>query len=110
MRKYTINVKDKTYDLVLTRNTVKWLESNGFSIQDFEKKPITYYDLIWASGFIENHPNVNANLAQKIMTSYEEEDGDVADAIQFIIEEYSNFINALTDTKSKKKKGTITEI
>ena len=103
MRKCTINVNEKDYDLVLTRDTVKWLEGNGFVLEDFEKKPITYYDILWNAGFIENYPHVHPQLAFKLMNSYEEEGGDVKEVIRFMIEEYTNFINALTDTKSKKK-------
>lgn len=111
MRKCTINIKDKDYDITLTRDSVKWLESRGFSIEDFDKKPITYYDILWQSGFIANHSEVNPNLAEKLMKGYEEEDGDVTEVIRFLIEEYTNFIDALADTNlKKKKKAIITEI
>lgn len=109
MRKCTINVNKKDYDLVLTRNSVKWLEGNGFSLDDFEKKPVTYYDILWNAGFIEKYPHVHPQLAEKLMNSYEEEGGDVKEVIRFIFEEYVNFINALADTKSEKK-ATIVEM
>ena len=111
MRKCTINIKDKDYDIVLTRDSVKWLESKGFSIEDFDKRPITYFDILWQCGFLANHADVNPNLAEKLMKSYEDEGGDVTEVIRFLVEEYTNFINALADTNlNKKKKATITEI
>ena len=45
------------------------------------------------------------------MDSYQEEGGDVAEVVNFVVEEYQSFISALSDTKSKsKKKATIQEI
>lgn len=110
MRKATIEIKNKSYDLTLTRESVIWLESMGFSVEDFQKKPVTYYEILWASAFIANHPEVNLNLALKLRESYKEEGGDVIEIINFIFEEYQSFIDALADTKSIKKKATITQI
>ena len=42
------------------------------------------------------------------MESYREEGGDVMEVVKFVFEEYQSFINALSDTGSKKK-ATITE-
>ena len=111
MRKCSINIKDKNYDLQLNRESIKWLEGQGFNASEFERKPLTYMELLWQSAFIMNHREVNPNLALKLMDSYQEEGGDVTEVVNFIIEEYQSFISALSDTKSKnKKKATIQEI
>ena len=111
MRKCSINIKDKNYDLQLNRESIKWLEGQGFNASEFERKPLTYMELLWQSAFIMNHKEVNPNLALKLMDSYQEEGGDVTEVVNFIIEEYQSFISALSDTKSKnKKKATIQEI
>lgn len=111
MRKCSINVKDKDYDLQLNRESIVWLESQGFDANEFEKKPLTYMNLLWQSAFIANHKEVNPNLALKLMDSYQEEGGDVGEVVNFIIEEYQSFISALSDMKLKsKKKATIQEI
>lgn len=109
MRKYTISIRDKEYDLTLTRDSIKWLESRGFTIEEFYRKPVTFHDLLWHAGFLANYPSVHDGMADKLRESYIEEDGDVQDVIVFIVEEYTNFLNALTDTNSKKKKGKIVE-
>lgn len=109
MRKYTVNIKDKDYNLVLTRDGVKWLEARGFTIEEFYRKPITYQDLLWHVGFLQDYPSVHDGLAEKLRESYEAENGDVNDVIIFMIEEYTNFLNAQADTDSKKKKGKIVE-
>ena len=103
MNTCTIEIKDKEYTLCLTREAVKQIENMGFNIQNFIQKPITYQDILWYGGFIANHSNVNPNLSIKLMESYKEEGGDVNEVLEFLSEEYSNFVNAPTDTASKKK-------
>lgn len=101
MRKLKLKINDKDYTLEMNRLSIKWLESNGFSIADFEIKPVTYYDMLWTSLFIANHKDVNSNLAIKLLETYEKE-YSVAEIIKFAIEEYTAFMNALADTSSKK--------
>lgn len=110
MRKYTVNIKDKEYDLALTRDSIKWLGNYGFDLENFGNKIINNIDLLWCAGFMAYHKDVNPNLAMKLMESYKEEDGDVMDAINFLAEEYTAFMDAQTATSSNMKKGKITEI
>lgn len=109
MRKCSITIKDKEYNLQLNRESIIWLENSGFDISDFDKKPLSSIELLWNAGFIMNHPEVNSNLALKLMDSYTEEGGDITEIAKFLIEEYQSFISALSVTNSKKK-VTITEI
>ena len=109
MRKCSININDKDYVIEINRDSIVWLEARGFSVSEFTKKPITYIDMIWTSGFLKNHSEVNQSLALKLMETYKEEGGDIMEIINFILEEYQSFISALSDTKPKKK-ATITEI
>lgn len=106
MNTCTIEINDKEYTLCLTREAIKKIEGMGFNIQNFIQKPITYQDILWYGGFIAKHPDVNSNLAIKLMESYRE-DGDVNEVLEFLSEEYSNFVNAPADTASKKKKAKI---
>lgn len=100
MRKLKLNLNDKNYTLELNRDAIKWLEASGFSIEEFDKKPVTYYDLLWYSLFIANHKDVNFNLALKLMETYKESGKKVGNVIKFAIEEYENFMFALTDISS----------
>ncbi len=100
MRKLELKINDKDYQLQMTRDSIKWLEANGFSVEDFNKKPITYFDLLWASLFMANHKDVNPNLALKLMDTYEKSGKKVANIVKFAIEEYQAFMNALSDTSS----------
>lgn len=108
MRKCSISINNKDYTIQINRDSIVWLEAKGFNIEEFTKKPVTYIDIIWAAGFTMNHPEVNLNLASKLMEKYKEEGGDIMEIINFILEEYQSFISALSDTKPKKK-ATITE-
>ena len=104
MNSCTIEINDKEYTLCLTREAVKKIESLGFNIQNFASKPITYIDILWYGGFIANHSDVNQNLAIKLFETYQAEGGDTTEVINFLAEEYANFVNAPTDTDSKKTK------
>ena len=103
MNTCTIEVKGKEYTLCLTREAVKEIEKLGFNISAFMEKPVTYMDILWYGGFIAKHKTVNQNLSLKILESYKEEGGDVNEVIEFLAGEYSNFVNAPTDTKPTKK-------
>lgn len=109
MRKCEIEISEKTYVLELNRNSIKWLEANGFVAEEFEKKPLTFIDLLFTSGFVKNNPTITVNEGAMLLDKYESEGGDVQEIIDFLADEYKNFILALTDTKLKKKKAKITE-
>ena len=107
MRKCEIEISEKTYVLELNRDSIKWLEANGFVAEEFDVKPLTYIDLLWTCGFVKNYPEMSASEVVALQDKYQEEGGDVQEVIKFLTGEYQNFILALTDTKSKKKKAKI---
>ena len=109
MRKCSITIKDKEYNIQLNRESIVWLENSGFNVADFERKPLTAVELLWTAGFKMNHSDVNPTLALKLMDSYQEEGGDVTEIARFVLDEYQSFMNALSVTSSKKK-ATITEV
>ena len=100
MRKLKLKINDKDYTLEMNRDSIKWLEAMGFSIEEFDKKPITFYDLIWTSLFVANHKDVNPNLAIKLMETYQKSGKNPAKVVKFAIEEYQSFMNALADIDS----------
>lgn len=105
MRKLEININDKSYTLKMNRESIKWLEASGFNASEFEKKPITFYDLIWTSLFIANHKEVNPNLAIKLLEAYQASGKNVALVIKFAIEEYQAFMSALANTNSEENEN-----
>lgn len=102
MRKLKLKINEKDYTLEMNRDSIKWLEAMGFDIDEFDKKPLTFYDLIWTSLFLANHKDVNPNLALKLMETYEKSGKKPAKVVKFAIEEYQAFMNALSDIDSKE--------
>lgn len=100
MRKLKLKINDKDYTLEMTRDSIKWLEAVGFSIEEFDKKPVTFYDLVWTSLFVANHKDVNPNLALKLMETYQKSGKNPAKVVKFAIEEYQSFMSALADIDS----------
>ena len=100
----TINIAEKDYDLCLTREAIKIIESKGFNIQNFINRPVSMTELLWFGGFIAKHSDVNQNLATKLLDTYQNEGGDVNEVVEFLAEEYSNFVNAPADIAVKKAK------
>lgn len=102
MRKLKLKINDKDYTLEMTRDSIKWLEAVGFSIEEFDKKPVTFYDLVWTSLFLANHKEVNSNLAIKLMETYQKSGKNPAKVVKFAIEEYQSFMSALADINLKE--------
>lgn len=110
MNTCSIEINGKEYTFCLTREAIKWLESRGMNIAEIATKSVTYIELFWVAGLIAKHGELTEAEALQLMKDYEnagapiEEQGDVMEVISFLIEEYTNFVSALTDTSLNKKK------
>ena len=105
MRQLKLKINEKDYILEYNRDSIKWLEREGFDLNDFMRKPVTYLEMLWQSLFIKNYSNtVNPTLALRLMDSYSAEKGQamVMKVISFAIEEYKSFLDALAGTDSEK--------
>lgn len=100
MRKLKLKINEKDYTLEMNRDTVYWLEARGFVLEDFDKKPITFYDMLWISLFLANHKDVNPSLALKLMETYKDSGKSPAKVVKFAVEEYQSFISAQADINS----------
>lgn len=111
MKKCTINIGEKDYELVLTRNAIKWLENRGITLDTIDKKLLTFVDGMWVALFIANYSDMSETDCIALLEQYESEGGDVSEIVKFAVDEYTAFINALSGTKSKtkKKKAQITK-
>ena len=111
MNSCTIEIDGKEYTFCLTIEAIKWLEARGMNFAELGKKTVTYVDLFWIAGLITKHGDLTEQEALSLMENYaneeaenEEEKGDVMEVISFLIDEYTNFVSALTDINSNKKK------
>lgn len=105
MRQLKLKINEKEYILEYNRDSIKWLEQAGFSMEEFYKKPVTYREVLWQSLFVKNYGNtVNPNLAMKLMESYAADKGElmVNKVVKFAFEEYTSFLDALAGTNSEK--------
>ena len=104
MRQLKLKINNKEYVLEFNRTSIKWLEAVGFDLEEFNRKPITFREYLWTCLFLKNHQDVNPTLAIKLMDTYASEHGEnmVNKVVKFAFEEYTSFINALTDTNSEK--------
>lgn len=109
MRKTKINIDNKEYTLAMNRNSIKWLESRNFSVDNFLTKSLTYYDILWASLFLVYHPEINLEKAIELLDNYEKSGKKAHQYIKFAIDEYNSFINALADISSKENELEIIE-
>ena len=105
-----INIEEKNYELCLVRDSIKWLEARGISINDIDARPVTFVDGMWTALFVKNYADKTEAECIDLLNKYKDENGDVGEVIRFGIEEYTAFLNALNGTKSKKiKKAQITK-
>lgn len=109
MKVLKLKINEKEYSLCLNRDSIKYLENNGFTIDTFEKTIVNSYDLIWYTLFRAKHSDVNPSLAIKLQEEYIKDGGSALDVINFALTEYGNFITALADTKSKKELTIVEE-
>lgn len=115
MNTCSIEINGKEYTFCLTREAIKFLEANGLNFEEIAHKSLTYMELFWVAGLIAKHGDLTRPEALQLMEDYEnadapiEEQGDVMEVIAFLVDEYTNFVSALTDTSSnsKKKKAKI---
>ena len=81
----------KHYCLEYTRESVKMMEANGFSLQDFTDKPATRVEQLWAGAFMSNHRKEKNAIVREIYSKMK----DKETLIQKLIEMYNNTLNYL---------------
>ena len=66
--KINLTYKDVPYTLEYDRMSVKALEANGFSIEEFIKKPMSNIELAFAGAFIKNHRKTKQDVIDEIFS------------------------------------------
>lgn len=65
--KINLTYKGVPYCLEYNRMAVKTLEANGFSIEEFLKKPMSNFEMVFAGAFIKNHRKTKQDLIEEIL-------------------------------------------
>ncbi len=67
-----ITLKDengKEYTLEYTKSVIMHMEKQGFSFEDFDKKPVLMTSMLVQGAFVKNHPSVKYEKIEKIYQS-----------------------------------------
>ena len=64
--KINLTYKDVPYTLEYDRMSIKTLEANGFSVEEFLKKPMSNIELAFAGAFIKHHRKTKQNIIDEI--------------------------------------------
>lgn len=93
----------KTYKLGFpTRKDIKYAEKQGLDISN-AGKAVSFYDTLYYTAFLANHPSMTEYEAQKIIEKYVDEGGDLGEIQKFLIDQYSNFIQSPEKSTITKK-------
>ena len=98
-----ITHNDKEYILEYNRDSCQRMESNGFVLDDIDKKPATMIPLLFSGAFLKNHRFVKAEIINEIFESL----GDREKLIQKLGEMYAeNLLVFFEDEDGKKGKNS----
>ena len=64
--KINLSYKDVPYTLEYDRMSIKTLEANGFSVEEFLKKPMSNIELAFAGAFIKHHRKTKQAIIDEI--------------------------------------------
>ena len=67
--KINLTYKGVPYTLEYDRMSIKLLEQNGFSVNEFLEKPLSNIEMAFQGAFIKNHRKVSQNVIDEIYKS-----------------------------------------
>lgn len=86
--KINLSYKNVPYTLEYDRMSVKTLEANGFSVEEFIKKPMSNIDMAFAGAFIKHHRKTKPNVIEEIYSKCENKESLIETLIVMIQETY----------------------
>lgn len=89
------------YNLEYTRETIKQMERNGFSLDTASAKPITSLLLLFKGAFIAHHPHVSQSTIDEIWENLENKEG-LFDALTDLYNEPLETLFKEPEDESKK--------
>ena len=84
--KINLTHKGTPYCLEYDRMSVKMLEANGFSVEEFIKKPLSNIELAFAGAFIKHHRKTKQSVIEEIYAGCKNKT-DLVTALVTMIEE-----------------------
>lgn len=95
--KIKFTYKDTPYVLEFDRMSIKTLEANGFSVEEFMRKPMLNIDLAFAGAFIKNHRKTKQTVIDEIFNKMKDKQKLVESLVQMIDETYSSLFEEPED-------------
>lgn len=95
--KINLTYKNVPYTLEYDRMSVKILEKNGFSIEEFLAKPISNIEMVFAGAFLKNHRKGKQDLIEEIFSKCKDKDKLIATLTQMIQETYDSILEEPND-------------
>lgn len=86
--KINLTYKNVPYVLEYDRMSVKTLEANGFSVEEFVKKPMSNIDMAFAGAFIKHHRKTKQSIIEEIYKKCENKNQLIETLIVMIQETY----------------------
>lgn len=91
--KINLTYQGVPYCLEYDRMGVKTLEANGFSIEDFLKKPMSNIEMVFAGAFIKNHRKTKQSLVDEIYSKCPDKDKLITTLTTMIQETYDSLFD-----------------
>lgn len=91
-----ITVKDengKEYRLEYTKASIMHMERQGFSLDDFEKKPVLMATMLVQGAFIKNHSNIKYEKIESIYQTLKNKE----EFLEKLVEMYNEQSDELVD-------------
>lgn len=63
----TFKYEGEEYTLEYSRDSIKYMEANGFVLEQFMEKPATMLDLAWRGAFYKNHKKKSVAEIDKML-------------------------------------------
>ncbi len=95
--KINLTYKGVPYTLEYDRMSIKALEANGLSVEDFLAKPMSNIELAFAGAFIKHHRKTKQTLIDEIFAKCKNKDKLIETLVIMIQESYESLFAEPTD-------------
>lgn len=107
MPKLQVNIGGSEYLFELDRKEIKRGEILGFDRTKVESQMMNQMQLLWSIGLHKNQPNLSLKKCEELFDAYADEDGDIAEVIEFLGEQYQSFLIATQNNSKELKKAKL---
>lgn len=95
--KINLTYKGVDYTLEYNRMSVKLLENNGFTLEEFSKKPMSNIEMAFAGAFIKNHKKTPQSTIDEIYKLCKDKDSLIETITKMITECYESLMEEPED-------------